>query len=173
MGIFSRKKKEVESIETTLIKKLAVIDEQVVSFAGDVSKSKDQTVQVIHLTGVINKQDGEEKGQCCAVIGSAEGLIEMLYNAGRKEGNFARILFSAAEALSNSTEKMAKLRDEVVLEVNGTCDCPACQAKAKGELNLGGKSIKLNDLENMTPEQMDELVRGIMKDSNFGGPKQG
>ena len=57
MGIFSRKKKEVESIEATLIKKLAVIDEQVVSFAGDVSESKDQTVQVIHLTGVINKQD--------------------------------------------------------------------------------------------------------------------
>lgn len=169
MRLFGKKVKEVSALEM-----LTQIDKDVSDMAGKIVSSGDKEIQMIHMSGISNEASEEEaKGRCLAVIGSPEGLIEMLYHAGRKEVNFARILFSAAETLSNSTEKMAKLRDEVVLEVNGTCDCPACQAEAKGEVNLGGKSLNLNDLENMTTEQMDELVRGIMKDSHFGRPKQG
>jgi hypothetical protein len=168
MGIFSRKKKEVESIEKTLIKKLVVIDEQVVSFAGDVSESKDQTVQVIHLTGAINKQDGEEKGQCFAVIGSPEGLMNMLEGAGAKEGHFARILITVAERLASNNPELARFQEGI--KSGAECMCEGCQLEraAEGAPGTPMSALSIEDISNMTPEKMDELVKSIVKSAKQG-----
>jgi hypothetical protein len=162
MGLFTKKVKEVSALEM-----LDKIDIDVNDMAGKIMASGDKQIQMIHMSGVNDaNNDVEGKGRCLAVIGSPEGLIEMLYSAALKEKHFAKILFTVTESLSNSREEMAKLRSEVALGVNGPCECPACQAEANGT------GVPLNDIENMSPEQMDELVKGIMGQA-IGKAKRG
>jgi len=160
MGLFTKKIKEITPLEM-----LDAIDKSVNDMAGVIVSSGDKKVQMIHMSG-IEQEENDGKGRCLAVIGNPQGLIDMLYSASMKEKNFARILFSAAHLLSSKSEDMAKLRTEVAIEIEGPCTCPACQAEARGEVDLGqGVGIKIGDIEKMTPEQMDELVKGIVSNS--------
>lgn len=163
MGLFGKKTVE----KATVVDMLDLIDRDVNDMAREIVKSGDKKIQMIHMSGIETEGDdsGNGKGRCLAVIGNPQGLIDMLYSASIKEKNFARILFTAAHLLSSANENMAKLRTEVAIEVEGPCECPACVAEAKGELNFGGKSIKIDDLANMTEDQMNTFAKSIVKDS--------
>lgn len=168
MGLFGKKKVE----EVSVLEMLDAINKDVDDMAGKIVSSREKTVQMIHMSGVNGGEAISSKGKCLAVIGSPQGLVDMLYSAAMKEEKFARILFSAAHLLSSTNKEMAKLRTEVAIEIEGPCECPECVAEASGNLNFGGKSFKIEDLANMTEGQMNDLVKKIVGDS-IRGSEQG
>jgi len=163
MGIFSRKKKEVEVIEKTITEDLASIDMQVAGFANKVAESSNKEVQLIHLTSVVDKEGKEGNGKCFAVIGSSDNLIDMLEGAALKEVNFAKILVTVVERLVSNSKEFEKLQESIK---NGSeCMCESCQLEraASGAPGTLIPSMSIDDITKMSPEKMDELVKSIVK----------
>ena len=168
MGLFGKKKVE----EVSALEMINVIDKDVNDMAGKIISSGEKTIHMIHMSGVDNGEDARGKGKCLAVIGNSQGLIDMLYSAAMKEKGFAKILFSAALLLSSANKEMARLKTEVANEIEGSCECPACIEEASGDLKFGEKGVKIEDLANMTEDQMNDLVKKIVENS-IRGSEQG
>jgi hypothetical protein len=160
MAWFNKKKEE--TVDTGIFKKSNDIGKSVADLAQEAADSKERSLQMIHLSGR-KQEDKNGVGNCFAVIGSPEGLCEMLFAAGMKEVHMARILMSVGEKLSNASAENAAFK-EVILADNEPCDCPACnpQPQKVGKITLNTEvfnGLDIEKIENMSEADMDEFVK--------------
>jgi hypothetical protein len=165
MGWFGKKNEEsVESKKEetaihSIFEKSNHIAMSVANLAQEVSATKDRSLQMIHMSG----RREADNSNCLAVIGSPEGLCELLFAAGMKEGHMARILIYVGEKLANASAENAAFK-EAILKDNEPCTCPACtlQEETVGKIGLNTelfKDLSTERIESMTEEEMDEFVK--------------
>lgn len=155
------KKENLISSKIDIFEKSREIAIEVSEIAKEVSSQKNKSLQMIHMSG--KREDDQGSGSCLAVIGSPEGLCEMLYASGMKEPHMAKILISVGEKLSRSSLENSKFK-EALVEDNSPCDCPECRIENNSKKNIGldpnvFNGLNLEKIEKMTDSEMDEFVK--------------
>jgi hypothetical protein len=160
MAWFNKKKEE--TVDNGIFKKCNDIGRSVVDLAQEVAISDDKSLQMIHLSGR-EENDKDGAGNCFVVIGSTEGLCEMLFAAGMKEGQMARILMSVGEKLANASAKNAAFKVAILAD-DEPCDCPVCNPQTQKVSKMTSKTEVFKGLDaekiaNMSEAEMDEFVK--------------